>query len=181
MYFVLPGKYLFSRSCILFLVFTIILLYLSQLFSPSDIVRLHSVTGVNATMTVGSLAGVTNFLSHRNFFLSMPSVVGLMLVYLANASHSSPIISLLPHDFVHSLHCGALGHRLANVMGCMLLQLSNYLSQRFNGGACALPGCGQLDCRTDEASFFKWNGSHGANKDGGRLRLASRLFQRNLP
>jgi len=95
---------------------------------------------------VGGLAATLNFLSHRKPLLSSLSLLGLSLIFAANAPHGAPLIKMLPHDLQHALHCGTLLHRVTNIMGCGLLLSSNYAAHKIGhdsetGGGCADPSC----------------------------------------
>jgi len=125
---------------------------------------------------VGGFAGLMNFMSHKSVFLFLFSVIGLSLIYLANVC-GGPILSLFPHTFQHSLHCGGFTHRIFNIIGCMLLLGSNHYSRRrMNGCAfswmnipirktqqqisgivcCRLPWC-KNNKDNDSVPFFSWN------------------------
>ena len=73
-----------------------------------------------------------NFLTHRNTFLSSIGALGLSFIYFANGGHNFPIISLLPHDLAHSLHCGGLLHKSVNISGCIMLLGSNSALHRLS-------------------------------------------------
>merc|ERR1712232_1111631 len=87
----------------------------------------HSVA-LSCVMPVGGLAATTNFLSHKKISLLSMSILGLMLVYAANG-HGGPILSLIPHEIAHELHCTGPLHRAVNLTGCGLLLGSNFLSR----------------------------------------------------
>jgi hypothetical protein len=102
-------------------------------------------------LPVGSLTGIVNYMSHKNGLIASLSVVGLMLVGVANYhSHSLP---LLGH--VHWLHLiqHGLYHRVANTAGCALLLGSNYLSQK-------QPGCAHCPDSASQSSHSH-DHSHG--------------------
>lgn len=80
-------------------------------------------------LPVGGSAALMNFLSHKRPWVTFPAVLGLSLVFLANA-HGGIVLSHLPHSMVHAMHCGTILHRISNVLGCALLLASNYMSHR---------------------------------------------------
>mmetsp|Transcript_412 Transcript_412/g.705 ORF Transcript_412/g.705 Transcript_412/m.705 type:complete len:338 (-) Transcript_412:113-1126(-) len=92
----------------------------------------HSVA-MYFVLPVGGMAGTLNYLSHRKIWTSAPAALGLSMIYLANG-HGG-ILSLLPHELAHSLHCGSVLHRIVNIAGCALLLRSNYMSHRLVGCA----------------------------------------------
>jgi len=81
-------------------------------------------------LPVGGLAMTINYLGHRQLKLTSLSILGLSLIYMANAGHHAPLICYLPHKLAHSLHCGTSLHRVTNLLGCAFLLSSNYLSHR---------------------------------------------------
>lgn len=82
-----------------------------------------------------------NYISSKSSFLFAIAGLGLSMIYAANG-HGGPILSLLPHDLAHSLHCGTLLHRSVNIIGCACLLSSNYYAHRLtcnhdhSGGSC---------------------------------------------
>jgi hypothetical protein len=82
-------------------------------------------------LLVGGLAASMNYLSSKNTPLFSIALFGLSLIYAANG-HGGPILSLLPHDLAHSLHCGTMLHRMVNIMGCACLLSSNYYAHRLS-------------------------------------------------
>lgn len=78
---------------------------------------------------VGGITAMGNFLSHGKLILLSISILGLVLVYSANG-HGGPILSLLPHEIAHKLHCGTLLHRIVNLTGSGLILGSNFFSQK---------------------------------------------------
>ena len=104
-------------------------------------------------LPVGGLATVMNFLNHKKKELLSLALVGLTFVYAANG-HGGPILSLLPHELAHSLHCGTMLHRVTNILGCACLLTSNYLGRQ-------IAGCGSKDCGVDHGTK-DINGDHEA-------------------
>jgi len=101
-------------------------------FSPAQMEWLHNFghqVALYFVIPVGGTAAALNFSSHKQWKLSAPAALGLMLIYLANG-HGGPILGLLPHDLAHKLHCGTILHRATNVAGCALLLGSNYKSHQ---------------------------------------------------
>ncbi len=86
----------------------------------------------NKTKIVGGLAATMNYLSSKNAFLSSLAALGLSLIYAANGGHGAPLLSMLPHDLAHNLHCGTVLHRSVNIIGCALLLSSNYFAHRLS-------------------------------------------------
>lgn len=103
----------------------------SPLFDSEWMHELGHSVALCFVMPVGSLAAATNFLSHRRISLLSISLLGLLLVYSANG-HGGPVLSLIPHEIAHELHCGETLHRIVNLSGCGLLLGSNFLSRKFN-------------------------------------------------
>ena len=91
--------------------------------------------------TVGGLAATMNYLSSKSTFFASIALLGLSLIYAANG-HGGPILSLIPHDIAHALHCGTVLHRVTNIIGCACLLSSNYFAHRIScdhdhhGGGC---------------------------------------------
>ena len=83
-------------------------------------------------MPVGGLTATLNYSSHKKGPLGLLAALGLSLIYAANG-HGGPIMSRLPHDIAHSLHCGSWLHRTTNIIGCACLLGSNYLSHKISG------------------------------------------------
>lgn len=101
-------------------------------FTPAQMEWLHNFghqVAMYFVIPVGGTAALLNYSSHKKWKLSAPAALGLALIYLANG-HGGPILSRLPHDLAHSLHCGAALHRATNVAGCALLLGSNYKSHQ---------------------------------------------------
>ena len=80
-----------------------------------------------------------NYLNHGRKLLLCLSIVGWSCIYAANAWHGAPIVSLLPQEVVHSLHCGTVLHRVTNLFGCACLSSSNLIGRK-------IAGCGVKDC-----------------------------------
>ena len=101
-------------------------------FSPAQMEWLHNFghqVALYFVIPVGGLAAALNYSSHKQWKVSAPAALGLLLIYLANG-HGGPILGLLPHDLAHSLHCGTALHRTTNVVGSALLLGSNYKSHQ---------------------------------------------------
>jgi hypothetical protein len=136
-YFVLPGKCLrnASRSAP------------SSMFSfcSHTLCLPRSLFG-QPSFIVGTLTTFLNLVSHKKASLTIPALIGLALIYMANSSHSSHQHSSSSHEekeeaatiFHWVLHTGET-HRLTNIVGCALLLTSNYRAQRL--GACKDKNC----------------------------------------
>ena len=101
-------------------------------FTPAQMEWLHHFghqVALYFVIPVGGTAAALNYSSHKQWKLSAPAALGLLLVYLANGN-GGPLLSMLPHDVAHSLHCGTVLHRATNVVGCALLLGSNYKSHQ---------------------------------------------------
>jgi len=85
-------------------------------------------------LPVGSLTTYMNFRSHRKASISSLAIVGMLMIFLANGSEMGPLLSLLPHDIDHALHCGGIAHRVCNTSGSSLLLLSNFVSHKAMNG-----------------------------------------------
>lgn len=86
---------------------------------------------------VGGLTTALNFVEHKNASLTIPALVGLLFIYLANhhASHTNDGAFL---RWVQ-VHTGT-AHRLTSILGCSMLLLSNFRAQRLKG-ACRDKKC----------------------------------------
>jgi len=80
---------------------------------------------MNFVLPVGGLTAIMNFTSHMNISLALVSFSALFLIFAANASCHSPVLSILPHNIVHLMH-GGITHRCLNISGCFLLLAVNY-------------------------------------------------------
>lgn len=72
-------------------------------------------------LPVGALTTTLNFSTHKRNELLATSLVGLVMILLANAPH----LPHVPHLFHHGMT-----HRIINIVGCALLLTSNFLSHR---------------------------------------------------
>lgn len=88
-------------------------------------------------LPVGGMAASLNYLSHQRLSVSLLALLGVCLIYAANAPHGAPVVSLLPHAWAHDLHCGSWIHRATNLTGCGLLLGSNYAGHRLGKGCAA--------------------------------------------
>ena len=77
-----------------------------------------------------------NYLNHEKKSLLALALVGLTCIYVANG-HGGPLLSLLPSNLAHDLHCGTVLHRMTNIAGCACLLSSNILGKKAAGG-CAV-------------------------------------------
>mmetsp|Transcript_33884 Transcript_33884/g.41556 ORF Transcript_33884/g.41556 Transcript_33884/m.41556 type:complete len:283 (+) Transcript_33884:201-1049(+) len=155
-------------DCTILPIITIILPFFGVLnTSLSQSAFLHELghrAALYFVLPVGSMAAAMNYASHqrpRKLFpvkmLSLAAVMGLLLIYAANAGHHAPIVSMLPHDLAHKLHCGGVVHRVVNIVGCGLLLGSNFWSHRLSGGdgACCVAHETREEEETDGV-FFSW-------------------------
>jgi MerC mercury resistance protein len=99
---------------------------------------------------VGVLASTVNYSVHRSRRIAAVSIVGLLLVILANAGCGHGFVhaleALLPHSWghaahraLHAAHHHAVLHRVVNLMGCAFLLFGNHLSRQHS--ACASANC----------------------------------------
>lgn len=119
-------------DCTVLPVVTVLLPLIGLGASPAQAKWLHELghsVAIFFVLPVGGLAATMNYLSSKNAFLSSIAVLGLSMIYAANG-HGGPILSRLPHNIAHSLHCGTLLHRSVNIVGCACLLTSNYLAHR---------------------------------------------------
>lgn len=119
-------------DCTVLPVVTVLLPLIGLGASPAQAKWLHELghsVAIFFVLPVGGLAATMNYLSSKNAFLSSIAVLGLSMIYAANG-HGGPILSRLPHNVAHSLHCGTLLHRSVNIVGCACLLTSNYLAHR---------------------------------------------------
>jgi len=86
-----------------------------------------------------------NYLSHEKKSLLSLALVGLTCIYVANG-HGGPLLSLLPSNLAHDLHCGTVLHRMTNIAGCACLLSSNILGKKAAGG------CAVKDCSVDHGN-----------------------------
>lgn len=102
--------------------------------SPAQAKWLHELghsVAIYFVLPVGGLAATMNSLSAKNPYLSSLAAIGLSMIYAANG-HGGPILSKLPHDLRHALHCGTLLHRATNIIGCACLLSSNYFAHKLS-------------------------------------------------
>lgn len=146
-------------DCTVLPIVTVIFPMMGLVASPARMHWLHELghaIAMRFVIPVGGFAAFMNYLSHKMPLLSLPALMGLSLIYLANG-HGGPILSRLPHELAHSLHCGTVLHRMTNIIGCALLLGSNYVSHR---ASCSHDkSCGHSGCRTLDDAFFKWDKS----------------------
>lgn len=109
-------------DCTLLPIFTILFPLLNMAVPLESLHHLGHALAMFFVLPVGALTTAVNFGSHRRIRLASISLVGLVLVAIAN-SHAIPM---------HWLHHG-WGHRLTNVVGCATLLTSNYLSRQLVG------------------------------------------------
>lgn len=126
-------------DCTILPVVTLLLPLIGLGASPEQEKWLHHMghkVAMNFVLPIGGLTATINYTSHKNISLSLVSLLGLILISMANASCHSPVTSVLPHYILHLLH-GGLTHRCVNISGCALLILANYLGHKtvcYDGG-----------------------------------------------
>mmetsp|Transcript_1767 Transcript_1767/g.2731 ORF Transcript_1767/g.2731 Transcript_1767/m.2731 type:complete len:157 (+) Transcript_1767:374-844(+) len=136
-------------DCTVLPLLTIMLSLLGLAEQPHRLEWLHELghqVAIYFVLPVGGLTALINLISHKSASLTVPALVGLVLIYLANSSHKNHQHSSSSHEeeeeaatFLHlALHTGAT-HRLTNIFGCALLLTSNYRAQRL--GACQDKNC----------------------------------------
>lgn len=142
-----------SMLCVLDCTVLPIITFLLPLFgvatSPSQAKTLHEIGHYVAlffVLPIGGLTATVNYFTHPNKssihnLLSLSAIIGLSLIYAANGGHHSPILSVLPHEVAHALHCNAIVHKAVNISGCAMLLGSSYLWHKVgteDGGRCCL-------------------------------------------
>ena len=130
-------------------------------------------------LPVGTFTTTVAYANHRSAVKCLPGILGLVLVYLANAGGASvhlhtatvgemtgglnPLVQMVPHDVLHAISDGdGWIHRAVNILGCALMLGGNWWSKRtagengaegggggVGGGACFVPGCGRIECEVD--------------------------------
>lgn len=146
------ASFLCVLDCTILPIITVLLPLVGLAGSPVQMEWIHT-AGHNMALffvlPVGSVTATMNYSSHKRPLIALPSILGLFLVYLANAGHSAPILSMLPHDLVHALHCGNSLHQVTNIVGCALLLTLNQLSRKI--GCSAGPQCCEVkDCAVEQ-------------------------------
>ena len=98
-------------------------------------------------LPVGTFATTVAYANHRSVPKCLPGMLGLVLIYLSNASGASlhlhtatvgeiagglnPLVQLVPHDVLHAIaDADGLAHRLVNVAGCVFLLGGNWWSRQ---------------------------------------------------
>ena len=153
-------------DCTVLPIITIALPLLGLSASASAAAWLHELghsVALYFVLPVGGMATTMNYLNHKKKSLLSLALVGLTCVYMANG-HGGPVLSLLPHDLAHDLHCGTVLHRMTNIAGCACLLSSNILGKR------AVGGCAVKDCAVDHGkSSAVADMEHGSSNcdDGG--------------
>ena len=109
-------------DCTLLPIITILFPLLNMAIPLESLHHLGHAIAMCFVLPVGALTTAFNFGTHRRIRLALSSVMGLILIAMAN-SHSIP---------VHWLHHG-WGHRLTNVVGCATLLTCNHLSRQLAG------------------------------------------------
>lgn len=107
-------------------------------------------------LPVGGLAASMNYFSHKKIKLLSMSALGLIMVYAANG-HGGPILSYLPRQLAHDLHCCTLLHKGVNIIGCGMLLGSNYFAHKL--------GCTSHDhqggcCEQEKSHFYPLPGKN---------------------
>ena len=109
-------------DCTLLPIITLLFPLLNMAIPLESLHQLGHSIAIYFVLPVGALTAFLNFGSHRRVRLASFSVLGLILIAVAN-SHAIP---------VHWLHHG-WGHKLTNVVGCVTLLTSNYMSRQLVG------------------------------------------------
>jgi len=98
-------------------------------------------------LPVGTFATTVAYANHRSALKCLPGMLGLVLIYLSNASGASlhlhtatvgdisgglnPLVQLVPHDVLHAIADGdGWAHRIVNVAGCALMLGGNWWSKQ---------------------------------------------------
>jgi putative flippase GtrA len=126
-------------DCTILPIVTIVFPLMGILVSASQLEWLHQAghaVALGFVLPVGGMATVTNYLyNHRTKWIAAIGCLGLLLVGSANAGCSlvphgvGGTVGHFVHEMLHTLHHG-IQHRVANLAGCALLLLSNYLSRK---------------------------------------------------
>ena len=141
-------------DCTLLPIITVILPLLGVLnLGPSQMEFLHVLghkLALYFVLPVGGLTGLINYLSHKKSWIASMTILGLILVGLANSHiHHLPLLGHV--EFLHLIQHGPL-HRVTNIVGCGFLLGSNYLSQQ--------QGCAFHDHSADDNCDHSHDHSH---------------------
>mmetsp|Transcript_52754 Transcript_52754/g.157929 ORF Transcript_52754/g.157929 Transcript_52754/m.157929 type:complete len:291 (-) Transcript_52754:723-1595(-) len=149
-------------DCTILPAVTLLLPLLGMATTPAQSAWLHELghrVALFFVLPVGGMAASLNYFSHRRRKVSFLALLGLCLIYAANAPHGAPAVSLLPHRLAHALRCGSWVHRTTNLLGCALLLGSNYASHRLG---CAVSGLkGVVAGSSDGGSCCGHDHNHG--------------------
>lgn len=126
------ASFLCVIDCTILPIITLLLPLIGFAASPDQEEWLHHIghkVAMNFVLPIGGMAVTMNYPSHKRISLLFVSILGLFLIFVANSSCHSPIVSIFPHHIGHLLHEG-LVHRCVNTLGCALLTFVNYIGHK---------------------------------------------------